>query len=86
MRSLALNEMKIVSGGNVEDALAAGLILGLVGIGLAATTYPQGYSYDVVTPVFDPYGRYVGDQIDTYYVDDRYYGGYDYYYGPVYYY
>ena len=84
MRSLAQNEINVVSGASGEDVLAAGLILSAVGIGLMTTptyayypSYPSyTYGYDVVTPVYDPYGRYVGDYVDSYYYNDYYYTPY----------
>lgn len=80
MRTLVQNEINAVAG---ADALAAGLILTGLGLGLMSTPtyyYPTyTYGYDVITPVYDPYGRYVGDYVDSY---DYYYT--DYYYTPYY--
>lgn len=75
MRSLTINEMNTVSGGAGEVLLGTILVIGVTSALYWATSsssqcktyYEQVVSYyDVTTPVYDAYGIYQGDRIDTY--------------------
>jgi hypothetical protein len=75
MRSLSLHEAEKVSGGVAAEVVVAGALIGISAIWLINSLTPTSpkiayepvvSTYDVVTPVYDPSGKYVGDMIDTY--------------------
>ncbi len=73
MRDLAFDEMNHVSAGNsaIVGACIAGVILvGLVGSYFSSSYHvkyePYIHTYEVITPVYDPNGKHVGDMVDKY--------------------
>lgn len=78
MRELAINEVNTVSGGSPEGIVAGAVLLGITGALIWGTSYSypktvyemQQTPYTVTTPVYDAYGYYLGDQIDTYVRED----------------
>lgn len=69
MRELAVNEVEMISGGNSDLAVFLTVTIGVVAICAISACLSQPYStYEVVTPLYDPYGNYTGyDRVDVYY-------------------
>jgi hypothetical protein len=73
MRELAFKEINHVSGGNgavIGACVAGAILIGIIGSYVSRPYHvkyePYTHVYDVVTPVYDHQGTYVGDKIDTY--------------------
>jgi len=72
MRDLTMNEIEVVSAANGAGyVIAAGVGLLVVAAILSAPSNPYktvavNTPYEVITPVYDSYGRYIGDNVDSY--------------------
>lgn len=74
MRTLLSTEISAIAGGSGEEFLLFGA--GIVALAMISSlssnknckyiNVPIQIPFETVTPVYDPFGNYVGDQIDTY--------------------
>lgn len=70
MRQLSINETNMISGGISPQVVTMGVLAGLVALWAISTPRRYCYNavstYDVIEPVYDFNGYYIGDMINTY--------------------